>query len=419
MTELIKESMFDQGVLAKETIEKLKWLSQFGKDPEGGVTRLLYSKEWVKAQHALKEWMENEGLEVRFDKIGNLFGTIKGKNPNETVLTGSHVDSVKNGGIYDGPYGIVAGILALKHLKEKYGQPLRNIEVVSMAEEEGSRFPFAFWGSKNIVGLAKREDVENITDFEGIPFVEAMGEAGFGFRDESKEPRTDLKAFVEVHIEQGSVLETEKKSVGIVHSIVGQRRFTVEVKGEANHAGTTPMGYRKDAVYAASQMVFDIITMSRNVGDPLVTTVGKIEAQPNIVNVVPGKAIFTIDVRHTDKKAIISFTEQLTTRINEVSKEHGVEITIDMWMDADPVPMDATVVELIEKQCKENGLNYKLMHSGAGHDSQIFAPFVPTAMLFVPSLNGISHNPAEYTEPADLAEGVKGLIGALYELGYK
>ena len=419
MTELIKESMFDQGVLAKETIEKLKWLSQFGKDPEGGVTRLLYSKEWVKAQHALKEWMENEGLEVRFDKIGNLFGTIKGKNPNETVLTGSHVDSVKNGGIYDGPYGIVAGILALKHLKEKYGQPLRNIEVVSMAEEEGSRFPFTFWGSKNIVGLAKREDVENITDFEGIPFVKAMEESGFSFRDEFKELRKDLKAFVEVHIEQGSVLETEKKSVGVVHSIVGQRRFTVEVIGEANHAGTTPMGYRKDAVYAASQMVFDIITMAREEGDPLVATVGKIEAQPNIVNVVPGKAIFTIDVRHTDKEAIISFTEQLTSRINEVSKEHRVETTIDMWMDADPVPMDATVVELIEKQCKENGLNYKLMHSGAGHDSQIFAPFVPTAMLFVPSLKGISHNPAEYTEPGDLAEGVKGLIGALYELGYK
>ncbi|MFK9089914.1 allantoate deiminase [Bacillus salipaludis] len=419
MTEVIKESMFDQGVLAKETIEKLEWLSQFGKDPAGGVTRLLYSKEWVQVQHALKEWMESEGFEARFDEIGNLFGTLKGKNTTETVLTGSHVDSVKNGGIYDGPYGIVAGILALKHLKEKYGQPLRNIEVVSMAEEEGSRFPFTFWGSKNIVGLAKREDVEKITDFEGIPFVKAMEESGFSFRDEFKELRKDLKAFVEVHIEQGSVLETEKKSVGVVHSIVGQRRFTVEVIGEANHAGTTPMGYRKDAVYAASQMVFDIITMAREEGDPLVATVGKIEAQPNIVNVVPGKAIFTIDVRHTDKEAIISFTEQLTSRINEVSKEHGVETTIDMWMDADPVPMDATVVELIEKQCKENGLNYKLMHSGAGHDSQIFAPFVPTAMLFVPSLKGISHNPAEYTEPGDLAEGVKGLIGALYELGYK
>lgn len=405
--------------LQKEVVERLEWLGEFGKDPAGGVSRLLYSKEWVEAQHALKGWIENEGLEANFDEIGNLFGTLVGKNKNETVLTGSHVDTVTNGGRYDGAYGVVAGILALKYLKGKYGQPLRNIEIVSMAEEEGSRFPYAFWGSKNIVGLAKREDVETIKDFDGIPFVEAMKNSGFGFKDESKPPRSDLKAFVELHIEQGRVLENEKKSVAVVHNIVGQRRFTVEIIGEANHAGTTPMGYRKDAVYAASQMIFDIITMAKEIGDPLVATVGKIEVLPNIVNVVPGKAIFTIDVRHTGKDALVSFSEKLTARIKDISNEHGVETVIDMWMDADPVPMDPKVVGLIEKQCKENNLNYKIMHSGAGHDSQIFAPFVPTAMLFVPSLKGISHNPAEFTEPADLAEGVKGLIGALYELGYK
>jgi allantoate deiminase len=405
--------------LQKEVVERLEWLGGFGKDPAGGVTRLLYSKEWTEGQHALKEWIESEGLEGRFDEIGNLFGTLKGKNTDETILTGSHVDTVKNGGLYDGAYGVVAGIIALKYLKEKYGEPLRNVEVVSMAEEEGSRFPYTFWGSKNIVGLAKREDVENITDFDGVPFVEAMKASGFDFNDGSKKVRSDLKAFVELHVEQGSVLETEKKSVAVVNSIVGQRRFTVEITGEANHAGTTPMGYRKDAVYAGSQMVYDIITMAREIGDPLVATVGKIEAQPNIVNVVPGKAIFTIDVRHTQKEAIVNFTEQLTARINEISKEHGVETTIDMWMDADPVPMNTEVVQLIEKQFKESGLNYKVMHSGAGHDSQIFAPVVPTAMLFVPSHKGISHNPAEFTEPADLAEGVKGLISALYELAYK
>lgn len=405
--------------LAEETAGQLEWLAEFGKDPKGGVSRLLYTEEWVEGQHALKEWMEKEGLEARFDEIGNLFGTLTGKNTNETVLTGSHVDTVKNGGRFDGAYGIIAGILALKYLKKHFGQPLRNIEVVSMAEEEGSRFPYSFWGSKNIVGLAKREDVESIKDFDGVPFVEAMKKAGFDFRDEAKGARKDLKAFVEVHVEQGSVLETEKTDIGVVNNIVGQRRYTVEITGQANHAGTTPMGYRKDALYAASHMVHEIISMARKTGDPLVTTVGKIEAYPNIVNVVPGKTIFTIDVRHTDKEAIVSFTEQMTARMQEISSEHEVEMNIDLWMDEDPVPMDQTVVELIEKQCKANGLNYKVMHSGAGHDSQIFAPVVPTAMLFVPSLKGISHNPAEFTEPADLAEGVKALIGALYELGYK
>lgn len=405
--------------LVEETDSKLEWLAGFGKDPNGGVSRLLYTKEWIEGQHALKEWMETEGFEVRFDEIGNLYGTLKGQNTNETVLTGSHVDTVKNAGRLDGAYGIVAGILALKYLKKHFGQPLRNVEVVSMAEEEGSRFPYSFWGSKNIVGIAKREDVESINDFEGVPFVEAMKNAGFDFRDESKAPRDDLKAFVEVHIEQGSVLENEKIDIGVVNNIVGQRRYTVEITGEANHAGTTPMGYRKDAVFASSHIIHEIITMAKKVGDPLVTTVGKFEAYPNIVNVVPGKVIFTIDVRHTDKEAIISFTEKMTARMNDIAKEHEVEMNIDLWMDEDPVPMDQSVVELIEKQCKENGLNFKVMHSGAGHDSQIFAPVVPTAMLFVPSRKGISHNPAEYTDPKFLAEGVKGLIGALYELGYK
>lgn len=405
--------------LGEEVAGKLEWLGEFGKDSAGGVSRLLYTKEWVEGQHALKEWMESEGLEARFDEIGNLYGTLKGENTEETVLTGSHVDTVKNGGRYDGAYGIVAGIIALKYLKKHFGEPKRNIEVVSMAEEEGSRFPYSFWGSKNIVGLAKREEVESIKDFDGVPFVEAMKNAGFGFRDESKGGRKDLKAFVEVHVEQGNVLENEKIDIGVVNSIVGQRRYTIEIIGEANHAGTTPMGYRKDALFAASHMIHEIISMAKVVGDPLVTTVGKLEPVPNIVNVVPGKVIFTIDVRHTNKEAIVSFTEQMETKMKDISKEHGVDINIDLWMDEDPVPMDEKVVEIIEKQCKESGLNYKVMHSGAGHDSQIFAAFVPTAMIFVPSRNGISHNPLEFTEPRDLAEGVKALIGALYELGYK
>ncbi|KAA0965536.1 allantoate deiminase [Sporosarcina sp. ANT_H38] len=404
--------------LAAEIVERVEWLGCFGKDPLGGVSRLLYSEEWDEAQKAMKGWMENEGFEVQFDEIGNLSGIVKGNDMSETILTGSHIDTVTNGGLYDGQYGIVAGVLALKYLKEHYGQPKRNLEIVSLAEEEGSRFPYAFWGSKNIVGTVVRKDVEMIKDFDGVPFVKAMNKSGFNFRDESKAPRQDLKAFVEIHIEQGNVLEKEKKSVGVVHSIVGQRRFTIEVTGEANHAGTTPMGYRKDAVYAASHMIYELISLAKQQGDPLVMTVGKMEVKPNIVNVVPGTVIFTVDVRHTDKNAINQFTEMLSKNIVEISQEHGVETSIEMWLDADPVSMDPRIVEIIERQCRNNSLNYKLIHSGAGHDAQIFAETVPTAMLFVPSRNGISHNPAEYTEPADLAEGVKALIATLYELAY-
>ncbi|MCG7334755.1 allantoate deiminase [Sporosarcina sp. ACRSM] len=406
--------------LTSEVAHLVDWLGGFGKDPEGGVTRLLYTNEWVEAQKALEKQMQEDGLTTRFDEIGNLFGRLEGSKYNdETILTGSHVDTVKNGGKLDGAFGILAGILALRHLQAEYGQPLRNLEVVSFAEEEGSRFPYAFWGSKNLVGIAKKEDVENIEDFDGVPFVDAMRKAGFNFRDESKPMRNDVKGFVEIHIEQGNVLENEGKSIGVVHSIVGQRRFTIEVTGVANHAGTTPMGYRKDAVYAASQMIQGVIDKAIEYGDPLVATVGKIEVKPNIVNVVPGHALFTLDVRHTEKEILVKFTDELTAIINRISTASGVETTIDMWMDEDPIPMDRQIVEAIEKQTKEKGLNYKMMHSGAGHDSQIIAPIVPTAMIFVPSRDGISHNPLEYTSPEELATGVQALMESLYVLAYQ
>ncbi|QDR79836.1 allantoate deiminase [Sporomusa termitida] len=410
-------STFDFG---QETEKLLHWLGEFGKDSTGGVSRFLYKPEWVEAQQALAQYMQQAGLVVQYDDVGNLFGRLAGSvYPEETILTGSHVDTVKNGGLYDGQFGIIAGIIALKYLQQEYGQPLRNIEVVSMAEEEGSRFPYAFWGVKNILGLARRADVEDMEDFAGISFTEAMGKAGFRFRPEGSAVRQDLQAFVEVHVEQGGVLEAENKSVGIVEHIVGQRRFTVEITGEANHAGTTPMGYRKDAIYAASRIICAIMDITASYGDPLVATVGKVELEPNIVNVVPGKALFTLDARHTHKEVLAGFTEAVTARMRQIAGQAGVKIDIDMWMDAEPVPMDTAIVEVLKKQCEQNGLSYKMMHSGAGHDSQIMAPFIPTAMLFVPSHKGISHSPLEYTAPRDLAAGVQALAGALYELAYK
>ncbi|MUV38273.1 Allantoate deiminase [Lentibacillus sp. JNUCC-1] len=400
--------------------EKLDWLGAFGKDPNGGVSRVLYSEEWVEAQNALKALFEDAGLTTHFDDIGNLFGQLKGSTyPDETILTGSHVDTVKNGGLYDGQYGIIAGFLALKYLKETYGEPLRNIEVVSMAEEEGSRFPFSFWGSKNIVGDPSTKEVVNMKDFDGIPFEEAMHKAGFDFKQDPENVRKDLKAFVEIHVEQGNVLEKEQKSVGIVSHIAGQRRYTITLDGQANHAGTTPMGYRKDTMNAAARMITTLNDMALEEGDPLVATVGKIMLEPNTVNVVPGKATFTIDIRHTEKAKLHSFTESVEDMLRRVAKEIDVEIDIDRWMDAPPVPMDEGVVNAIKAQCDEDGLDYKLMHSGAGHDSQIMAPVIPTAMIFVPSKDGISHSPHEYTTPHDLAAGVDALISALYNLGYK
>ncbi|MER2041266.1 allantoate deiminase [Desemzia incerta] len=402
----------------KEVEENVDWLSSIGADPAGGMTRLLYDENWLKAQHGLKDKFSELGMEASFDAVGNLFGRIEGSQfPNETILSGSHVDTVVNGGKYDGQYGIIAAYLAMKSLVEEHGQPLRSIEVVSLAEEEGSRFPYAFWGSKNLVKEARKEDVLDIADTDGVKFVDAMRQCGFDFDDEEN-MREDIKAFVEIHIEQGSVLETEGKSIGVVTSIVGQKRYNVTLKGQANHAGTTPMGYRKDAVYGFSKICSAAIDKAKAEGDPLVLTFGKVEPKPNTVNVVPGEVLFTVDCRHTDQAKLDQFTEQLEADMKAIAAEIGLEIDIDLWMSEPPVPMDKNIIALLEEAAKKSKANYRIIHSGAGHDSQIIAPRVPTGMIFVPSIQGISHNPAEATELNDLAEGVKMLAAALYELAY-
>jgi allantoate deiminase len=400
--------------------ENVDLLSGIGSDPTGGMTRLLYSDSWLEAQNAVKAKLEEIGMETRFDEIGNLFGRMEGsKYPDETILSGSHIDTVINGGNLDGQFGVIAAYVAMAYLKETYGQPLRSMEVISMAEEEGSRFPTVFWGSKNFVNEAKVEDVESISDFEGIRFVDAMRQAGFDFKKGDQKRREDIKAFVELHIEQGNVLENEGLQIGVVNSIAGQRRYTVVLKGQANHAGTTPMGYRRDAVYAFSRICSEAIEKAKAAGDPLVLTFGKVEPKPNTVNVVPGEVLFTIDCRHTDSSVLIDFTQKLEQRIKEIASEMDIEANIDLWMDEAPVPMDADIVAILEEAAKKANMKYRVMHSGAGHDSQIIAPHYPTAMIFVPSIGGISHNPAEATKLEDLVEGVKMMASALYELAYK
>ena len=400
--------------------EHVKWISEIGADPTGGTTRLLYDENWRQAQAELKEKFEALDLVTQFDEIGNLYGKLEGtKYPNETILTGSHVDTVVNGGKLDGQFGIIASYLAVKFLKEKYGAPLRNLEVISMAEEEGSRFPYAFWGSKNIWGLADKNDVIDATDANGVKFVDAMMDSGFKFKNDLAPTRDDIKAFVEIHIEQGSVLEKTGKQVGIVNSIVGQKRYSITLSGESNHAGTTPMGFRKDTVYAMSKMISEATDKAYELGDPLVLTFGHVDVQPNTVNVVPGQVTFSMDCRHTDAKVLKEFTEEIETLFAEIAKKHGVEIIMDNWMDESPVPMSKEIVGTLEEACKEANLNYTVMHSGAGHDSQIFAVHVPTAMIFVPSIDGISHNPAENTRTEDLVEGLEALIASLYKLAYE
>ena len=401
-----------------EIEETMGWLSSISDGDGLGTTRLLYSASWLRAQQELKERFEAIGMQCRFDAIGNLYANLEGtETPEKTIATGSHVDTVVKGGKLDGQLGIFGGYLAVKKLLETFGKPKKSIQIISMAEEEGSRFPYVFWGSKNIFGLAKQEDVAGLRDANGISFVDAMHQCGFDFSTDYRE-RTDIEAFIELHIEQGNFLEQERITVGVVNSIVGQKRYNITLKGEANHAGTTLMRFRKDTVECMARIVVNSLDKAKDAGDPLVLTFGKIIPQPNTVNVVPGETLFTMDCRHTEADFLQKFTAGLETDMKKIAESMGISIKIENWMNEKPVSMDKKVVDVIESVCKNKKVNYKVMHSGAGHDSQIFAPRVPTGMIFVPSIKGISHNPAEDTKVEDLREGIKVLAYTLHKLAY-
>ena len=409
----------DPPVEMKTAHEMTDWLACYGKTERGGVTRLLYDQKWQEAQQALKKQMEAVGLVSYFDDAGNLYGRLEGSQKTDAViLTGSHIDTVTDGGKYDGAYGIVAGILALQSLVKQYGPPKQTIEVVSLCEEEGSRFPLTYWGSGNITGLRKQKHIKELKDSSGTLFTEAMNEAGFGLGHFRKSKRDDVDCFIELHIEQGEVLEREDKSIGVVSHIVGQRRYNVTITGESNHAGTTPMPYRKDAVYTAAVLIQVLIERAKKTDPELVATVGRMEIKPNIPNVIAREAVFSIDIRHSEESLLESFSTSVFSTFQQICQKHGTGIYVDNWMNEKPVPMCEKLSALSIDILKREQTPYKVMTSGAGHDSQVFGQYVPTSLLFVPSHRGISHSPDEYTKAEDLEKGVQLLTKTLYELAY-
>lgn len=398
--------------------EAVEWLASFGGEQEGGVTRTLYSQPWKEAQQALKGWMEEAGLLANYDSIGNLFGRLPSPLPNaQTILIGSHVDTVKLGGKYDGAYGIIAGILALIHLKKQFGLPAINLEVVSFCEEEGSRFPVALWGSGMMTGIYSFEDISDIKDSEGISFETAMMAAGFGLSE--YRVRNDIQTFIELHIEQGPTLEKVEKSIGIVKAIVGQKRFRITLNGESNHVGTTSMKWRRDALHGAVNMIHDLYENVKEYDEDLVTSVGQLFVEPNVPNVIPNQVQFTVDARHPNESVLQSFCQQFTQMFQNHAKNMDLDIKIEMWHEVQPAQMDGKLNEMIQRICTSSAISSHWMNSGAGHDAQLFARICPTTILFVPSQGGISHSPLEYTSTKDLETGLEVLTQLLHQLAYK
>ncbi|MCI3923731.1 Zn-dependent hydrolase [Paenibacillus sp. TRM 82003] len=402
--------------LMKELLERLRAFSADGP----GVTRLLYGAEWEAAQSFLMERMEQLGFAVRADRVGNVYGRLEGVDPAApVVLTGSHIDTVRSGGAYDGAYGIAAGIAALEALRRTYGPPKRPLEIVSFCEEEGSRFPLSYWGSGNVTGAFAPEEAAEHADFSGMSMQAAMEGAGYGRADQPPALRSDLGVFVEVHIEQGVILERRSLDIGIVTAIVGQKRFTIGVHGEANHAGTTPMSMRRDAGACAAEMIFELERLAGLAGDPLVATVGRLEMKPNTPNVVPGAVSFTVDARHADDAELEAFCDRFLAKFQDIAMRRGLKLEVSLWVDTPAAPMHPTLYEALMDICHEENRTYQLMVSGAGHDAQMLQAICPSAMIFVPSRSGISHSPEEYSSPKALEDGLAVLTKLLYELAYE
>lgn len=376
--------------------------------------RATYTEEDQKALKLLEQWMREKDLEVFYDDIGNLFGKIEGEQ-DRIVLTGSHRDTVKNGGKYDGALGIICAIAAAGSLYAELGKPKKNVEVVAFGEEEGSRFLSGYLGSRYLVGQLS-DDILQERDANGITLTEAIRHAGFSGKRAQKSPQMqEVERFIELHIEQGGVLEQSGEQVGLVTSIVGLLIGKITIEGHQNHAGTTPMHLRKDPVTRAAQFITEMNQWAMTYGEAVTCTFGEIQVFPNKSNVIAGSVSLSFDISSTSPAIL----QEAQTRIKNLQQqEDGFRYTLEFAAPDDPAQMDEDELKLLEETAKSLHLSYRKMHSGAGHDAEMLAQKIKTNMIFVPSVGGISHSPLEYSKPDDIGRGYLLLKAFLREIAW-
>ena len=406
------------------SIERLKRdienIARFTATPGEGRTSFSYSDKDAKVRQYIKEQFDSLGLKVSVDGVGNIRARLEGTEREALpVMAGSHVDSVFQGGNYDGVVG-VAGALEVARVIVENKIKLKNpFEIVVFSEEEGSNFGSCCQGSKVLVGNLEIEDIKGLKNDKGISMYEMARNAGF-HPDSMKRfllKPGDLKAMLEIHIEQSSVLENQGVSLGIVEAIAGLKQFSVVVEGVPNHAGATPMSLRHDPLVAASIMIAELEVITSEKALPTtVGTVGKIVCEPNVSNVIPGKVSFTMDIRDVDEKGIDMTVSQIKKRIFEIAEHYGVEVSLDLLGEQDVVRLSEKMADTLEEVAKERDLDYMRMNSGAVHDAVLLVPVTEVGLIFVPSWHGRSHVAAEYTEMEDIKKGCDLLLGTILRL---
>lgn len=395
----------------------IKELGEIGLVQGKGLSRFLYDKSWIRARDVLLQWMGDAGLESRVDAVGNVFGRIQGREDG-VILTGSHIDTVPSGGRYDGALGVVGGLAALAALRKNGTTPTKTLEVVALCEEESSRFQGNFLGTRAILGLIDEDEPDRLVDRDGNTLASAMVGAGLEPGNLSAAKRDDVLAFIELHIEQGRILYDEGVDIGVVDVITGLAWETVKVIGRQDHAGSTPMDMRKDAFQASAEMAREVTRMVEGVGRPAVVTTGSWSIEPGWPSIVPGAVEFSIDLRHPDSAKRQELLGEVRSICTSIAEARGVSLELIRVKDEEPAAMNNVLVDVCRRAADACEASWRDMHSGAGHDSQVMASRIPTAMMFVPSVDGRSHTPDEFTSLEDCARGASVLAVALQALAY-
>jgi len=403
----------------RRLLRRLDDLAQRGALPHGGIYRPLYSPQWSSAMEIVTTWMKEAGLLVRRDGVGNVWGRIEGSRGGRVIATGSHIDTVRGGGALDGALGVVAGIEAVTSLWQRFGRSTRILECVAICEEEGSRFDTNFWGARAIADRLEPGEADRVRDTDGVTLADAMRAVGLDPATAATAVRRDLDVFVELHIEQGPILEEHGPRLGVVTTIAGTAHIEITVRGQPDHAGAMAMDRRHDAFLGAAAMTLAIADAAVRMGHPAVATVGTIAVEPSQVNVVPGLARFTVDTRHADPARRSELITQIGDASKRIASERGLAVEIRMLRDRPPVALSPRVADGLRRAAAVAGVETRDMTSGAGHDAQVLTAAANVGMLFVPSVGGRSHCPEEATAAEDVVLGTRVLATALRDLAYQ
>lgn len=397
-----RQKLFINGGRLKDTIEKF---ADFGRTANNGVTRLALSDEDIRVRDYFSSCCEELGMTVKVDDVGNIYATLAGTTDKPPIVIGSHMDSVKKGGRFDGVLGVISGLEVVRTLVDNGIKPDIPVTVMNFTNEEGARFEPSMMASGILSGKFDKDVMMKKKDPEGVTFEEAL--RGSGYEGDAANRLQEATAYLELHIEQGPILEKEDLSIGVVECVVGMVCYEIEVTGESDHAGTTPMDMRKDALFAANDLIAELRAKLSALDGELVYTMGRMNVLPNIHTVIPNKVIFTVEARHKDED-IIREVVDIIQGLPASAGDCKVEIT-KLW-GRDTVWFDPAVCDAVEEATKSFGYSYKRMVSGAGHDAQFVASYIPSAMIFVPSVNGKSHCEEEFTPYEACEKGVNVLL---------